>query len=157
MNRLILACLLAALVGCISHIGVPVVEASPQLQAHSAQQAAPRPSPKPFEGALVAIDVLRGPANLDCIQCRATMRAGRALVRLLRLGPDGELEPCGDAFAALVSKEFEPNGLGYGCITRYTSYNDQPHQILSHLLDESTGTFKRDIVEISWALVTNKQ
>ena len=163
MNQLILACLLAAALGCTSQMKVPVVEAQPQLQTTPTPRVLsdlktqrPRPNPQPFEGAVVSIDLIRGLANLDCIRCRETIRAGRALVRLTRLGPSGELEPYGDGFAVLVSSDFQPNQLGYGCITRYTSYDGQPHQILSHTLDERTGRFEPDIISVSWALTTIK-
>jgi hypothetical protein len=162
MNHLILVCLLATLVGCTSQMKVPVVEAQPQLQTAPTRVLSdlndqrPRPNPQPFEGAVVSIDLIRGQANLDCIRCRETIRAGRALVRLTRLGPSGELEPYGDGFAVLVSNDFQPNQLGYGCITRYTSYDGRPHQILSHILDEQTGRFEPDIIPVSWALVTIK-
>lgn len=155
MNRLVLGALLATLVGCVSPVTHPVVEARPQLPHVSAQQNItflPHPNPQPFEGAIVSISVIAGPANLDCLECRGTMRAGRALVRLMRLTPSGDFEPYGNSFAVLVSEDFNPLQQR-GRITRYVSSSGAPHRILSHILNQETGEFLRDVTETSWALV----
>lgn len=147
MNRLTLAALLAALVGCTNRLTVPsVVAAQPQLQPKTSE-----PSPKPFEGAVVSIVLIIEPANLDCLACRGTMRAGRALVQLQRLSPKGGFEPYGDSFAVLVPEDFDQTKKT-GHLERFTS-KDSPHLILSHILDEKTGILEPDVEALEWALV----
>lgn len=156
MNRLVLGALLATLVGCASPVTPPVVEARPQLQHVPVKQNVtvlpPRLNPQPFEGAIVSISVIVGPANLDCLECRGTMRAGRALVQLLRLTSSGDFEPYGDNFAVLVSEDFDPLQQR-GRIIRCVSSSGAPHRILSHILNQETGEFLRDVTETSWVLI----